>query len=145
MEEEILKWLKTNKIEIEELDKIREIGTKNIEKKEKELKILLEEKLKINFIKIWKGNMEIACYIDSPFKYHVDAILGLEGWKIGLFTLSVVKGNEIKQILLNSNYDILEDDGKHKLLYKYEYNTSIEEISNKVIEIYQYMENALKK
>ena len=145
MEEEILNWLKSNKTKIEELDKIREIGTKSIEKKELELKALLEERLKVDFIKIWKGNTEMSCYIDSPYKYHVDATLNPEGWKIGLFTWSVMKNNKVKQIILNSNYNIIEDDGNHRWLFKYDYNISIEEILEKVIEIYDYVEDKFKK
>lgn len=143
MEEEILNWLKINKTKIDDLDKLRESATRSIERKEEKLKTLLEEKLKVNFIKIWKGNMEVACYIDSPYKYHVDATLNPDGWKIGVFTWLVVKNNLIKQILLNSKYNITEDDGNHRWLFKFDYNTSIEEIMNKVIEIYEYIENEI--
>lgn len=144
MEEEILNWLKINKTKIEELDKIREIGMKSIENKEVELKSLLEYKLGTNIIKIWNGKTEIGCYIDSPYKYHIDATLNFEGWKIGVFTWTAGNGNKFKQILLNSNYNIIEDDGNHRWLFKYDYNTSIEDISNKVVEIYKYIDNKLK-
>ena len=145
MEEEVLKWLKENKDTIEELDKIKEIAHKSIEKKEEELKSLLEDRLHVNFIKIWKGNIEMACYIDSPYKYHVDATLNPTEWKIGLFTWSVSKNNKIKQILLNSKYDIIEDDGNHRWLFKYNYNTPIKEILDKVLELYDYVENIMKE
>lgn len=141
MEEEVLNWLKENKNKIEELDRIREIANKCIEKKEEEFKILLESKLKVDYIKIWKGNNEMTCYIDSPKKYHVDANLTPEGWKIGLFSWTVGKSNEIQQIIRNSNYNIIDDDGSHRILYKYEFNTSLNKILEKVIEIYEYVEN----
>lgn len=141
MEEEILNWLKANKKEIEKLDGIRQIAMKSIEKKEEELKNLLEEKLNVNFIKIWRGNTEMACYIDSPKKYHADATLNPEGWKIGVFTWSVANNNKAKQILQNSNYNIIEDDGQHRWLFKYNYDINIEDVLNKVIEIYEYIEN----
>ena len=145
MEEEILNWLKENKENIEELDKIREIARNSIERKEQELKILLEDKLKVDFIKIWKGNTEMSCYIDSPYKYHVDATLNPEGWKVGLFTWSVTGHNKVKQIILNSNYKIIDDDGKHRWLFKFDYNTKIEEILNKVLEIYEYVDKKIKE
>ena len=132
MEEEILNWLKENK---------KEIAMKSIERKEEDLKNLLEEKLNINFIKIWKGSTEMSCYIDSPKKYHVDATLNPEGWKIGLFTWSVANNNKIKQILQNSNYNIIEDDGHHRWIFKYNYDIHTEEVLKKVIEIYEYIEN----
>lgn len=141
MEEEILNWLKENKKELEKLDEIKQFAMKSIGRKEEELKNLLEEKLNINFIKVWKGNTSMACYIDSPKKYHVDAALNPEGWKIGLFTWSVANNNKIKQILQNSNYNIIEDDGHHIWLFKYNYDIHIEEVLKKVIEIYEYVEN----
>lgn len=141
MEEEIINWLKENKKEIDEFDKIREIACKSIEKKLEELKLLLEDRLKVNYIKIWKGDFNKTCYIDSPYKYHVDAKLIPEGWRIGLFTWSRTNGNRIKQIVENSNYNIIEDDENHRWLYQFDYKTSIEEILNKVIEIYNYVEN----
>ena len=141
MEDEVLNWLRNNKKELEELDEIKQIAMKSIEKKEEELKNLLEEKLNLNFIKIWKGNTEMVCYIDSPKKYHIDATLNPEGWKIGLFTWSVANNNKIKQILQNSNYNIIEDDGQHRILFKYNYDIDIEEVLKKVVEIYEYMVN----
>ena len=141
MEEEILNWLKENKKEIEKLEEIKKIAMKSIERKEEDLKNLLEEKLNINFIKIWKGSTEMSCYIDSPKKYHVDATLNPEGWKIGLFTWSVANNNKIKQILQNSNYNIIEDDGHHRWIFKYNYDIHTEEVLKKVIEIYEYIEN----
>ena len=140
MEEEILNWLKYNKDKIAELDKIREIANKSIERKEEKLKSLLEHKLKVNYVKIWKGNNEMTCYIDSPKKYHVDANLTPEGWKIGLFSWTVGKNNEIQQIIRNSNYSLIDDDGNHRILFKYDFNTSLDIISEKVIEVYEYME-----
>ena len=144
MEEEIINWLKKYGKEIEQLDKLREIATKNIEKKQEQLKSLLEEKLKINYIKIWKGNSNMSCYIDSPYKFHVDANLSPDGWKIGLFTWTLANSNRIKQIITGSSYNILEDETNHRWLFKYDYNTSIEEILNKVVEIYDYVENKFK-
>ena len=139
MEDEILNWLRENKRELEKLDEIKQIAMKSIEKKEEELKNLLEEKLNVNFIKIWKGNSKRACYIDSPKKYHVDATLSPEGWKIGFW--SIANNKKIKQILQNSNYNIIEDDGHHIRLFKYNYDIHIEEVLKKVIEIYEYIEN----
>ena len=144
MEEEIINWLNANQNEINELDKIREIATKSIEKKQEELKVLLEEKLKVNYIKIWKGNSDMSCYIDAPLKYHVDAKLNPSGWKVGIFTWTVSNHNRIKQIIDNSNYTLIEDETNHRWLYRYDYNTDIEEILNKVIEIYSYVENQFK-
>ena len=141
MEEEILNWLKENKKELEELNEIKQIAMKSMDRKEEELKNLLEEKLNVDFIKIWKGNTEMGCYIDSPKKYHVDATLNPEGWKIGLFTWSVANNNKIKQILQNSHYNIIEDDGQHRWLFKFNYDIHIEEVLKKVIEIYEYIEN----
>lgn len=140
MEKEILRWLKDNKEKLEELDKIRKIANKNIERKVEELKILLENKLEIGFIRIWKGNNEMVCYIDSPQKYHVDANLTPEGWKVGLFTWTVNKNSEIQQIIRNSNYDLIEDDGNHRILYNYDFDTSLDVIINKIIEVYEYVE-----
>ena len=140
MEEEILSWLKDNREKLEELDKIREIANKSIERKVEELKTLLENKLAINFIRIWKGNNEMVCYIDSPKKYHVDANLTPEGWKVGVFAWTVGKNNEIQQIIRNSNYELIEDDGNHRILYKYDFNTSLDIIIDKVIEVYEYVE-----
>ncbi len=145
MEEEILNWLKENNEKLEELEEIKKIATKSIEKKEEELKILLEDKLKINFIKIWKGNTQMACYIDSPYKYHVDATLTPAGWKIGLFTWTAINNSKIKQILLNSDYNIIEDNGQHRRLFKYSYDTPLEVILTKVIEIYEYIDNKFLK
>ena len=141
MEEEVLNWLKDNKEKLEELDKIKEIANKSIERKVEELKSLLENKLAINFIKIWKGNNEMVCYVDSPKKYHVDAKLTPEGWKVGLFAWTVGKNNEIQQMIRNSNYDLIEDDGSHRILFKYDFNISLDVITDKVIEIYEYVEN----
>ena len=141
MEEEVLNWLKDNKEKLEELDKIKEIANKSIERKVNELKSLLENKLAISFIRIWKGNNEMVCYIDSPKKYHIDANLTPAGWKVGLFAWTVGKNNEIQQILRNSNYDLIEDDGSHRILYKYDFNTSLDVIIEKVIEIYEFVEN----
>lgn len=144
MEEEIIRWLRENRKEIEEFDKIREIAYKSMEKTQEELKILLEERLKVNYIKIWKGNNNVSCYIDSPYKYHADVKLSPNGWKIGIFTWTTSNSNRIKQIISKSNYNILEDDGQHRWLYQFDYKTSIEEILNKVIEIYNYMEKAFE-
>ena len=144
MEEEIIRWLRENRKEIEELDKIREIAYKSMEKTQEELKTLLEERLKVNYIKIWKGNNNISCYIDSPYKYHADAKLSPDGWKIGIFTWTTTNSNRIKQIILNSNYNIIEDDGKHRWLYTFGYNTPVEEILNKIIEINNYMEKTFE-
>ena len=119
MEEEIIKWLNANQNEITELDKIR-------------------------YIKIWKGNSDMSCYIDAPLKYHVDAKLNPSGWRIGIFTWTVSNHNRIKQIIDNSNYTLIEDETNHRWLYRYDYNTDIEEILNKVIEIYNYVENQFK-
>ncbi len=141
MEEEILNWLKENKEKLEELERIKKIANKSIQKKVEELKVLLENKLEINFIKIWKSDNEMACYVDSPKKYHVDANLTPEGWKVGLFAWSVGKYKEIQQIIRNSNYELIEDDGSHQILYKYDFNISLDVIMNKVIEIYEYVEN----
>lgn len=143
MEEEILNWLRENKDKLEELDKIKAIASNCIERKEEELKLLLEDKLKVGFIRIWKGNNEMTCYIDSPKKYHIDANLTPEGWKIGLFAWTVGKNNEIQQIIRNSNYDLMEDDGSHRILYKYEFDTSLDIIIDKVIEVYEYMERLI--
>ena len=84
--------------------------------------------------------MERKCYIDSPKKYHVDANLTPEGWKIGLFSWIVGKNNEIQQIIRNSNYNLIDDDGSHRILYKYDFNTSLDTILDKIIEVYEYME-----
>lgn len=145
MEEEILNWLKLNKDKIDELDKIREIANKSIEKREEELKKLLENKFNANFIKIWKGKNEMTCYIDAQKKYHVDANLTPEGWKIGLFSWITNKNNEIQQIIRNSKYNLIEDDGRHRILFLYDFNTSIDIIVDKVIEIYEYVENILEE
>lgn len=145
MEEEILNWLRLNKDKIDELDKIREIANKSIEKREEELKKLLENKFNANFIKIWKGKNEMTCYIDAQKKYHVDANLTPEGWKIGLFSWITNKNNEIQQIIRNSKYNLIEDDGRHRILFLYDFNTSIDIIVDKVIEIYEYVENILEE
>ena len=144
MEEEIINWLNANQNEINELDKIREIATKSIEKKQEELKTLLEEKLKVNYIKIWKGNSDMSCYIDAPLKYHVDAKLNPSGWRIGIFTWTVSNHNRIKQIIDNSNYTLIEDETNHRWLFRYDYNADIEVILDKVIEIYNYVESQFK-
>lgn len=141
MEKEIINWLKENKKELDELDKIREIAYKSIEKKQEELKVLLEERIKIDYIKIWKGNYDITCYIDSPYKYHVDAKLSSSGWRIGIFTWTAANSNKIKQIIANSDYNIIEDETNHRWLYQFDYNRSVEEILDKVIEIYNYVED----
>ena len=140
MEKEIINWLSNNKEKLIELDKIREIADKCLEKKEEELKKLLEDKLQSNCIKIWKGKNEATCYIDSPKKYHVDANLTPEGWRIGLFSWTASKNNEIQQIIRNSNYSLLEDDGNHRILYIYDFDTSLDIILEKVIQIYEYVE-----
>ena len=141
VEEEILKWLRENKDIIKEFDNMRKEVDKSLEKKLEELKSSLEDKLKVDNIKIWKGINEMVCYIDSPKKYHVDANLTPEGWKVGLFSWSVSKGNEILQIIRNSNYNLIEDDGSHRVLYVYDVNTSIDIIQEKVIEIFEFIEN----
>ena len=63
-----------------------------------------------------------------------------DGWKIGLFAWTVGKNNEIQPIIRNSNYDLMEDDGSHRILYKYGFDTSFDIIIDKVIKVYQYME-----
>ena len=140
VEEEILKWLKKNKDIIKEFDNMRKEVDKSLEKKLEELKSNLEDKLKVDNIKIWKGINEMGCYIDSPKKYHVDANLTPEGWKVGLFSWSVSKSNEILQMIRNSNYNLVEDDGSHRVLYQYDVNTSIDIILEKVIEIFEFIE-----
>lgn len=144
MEEEIINWLKENKKEIDEFDKIREVAYKSIEKKQEKLKVSLEDILNVNYIKIWKGKNDISCYIDSPYKYHVDAKLSPNGWKIGVFTWTTVNSNRVKQILVNSNYNIIEDENNHRWLCEFDYKTPTEEILDKVIEIYNFMEKAFK-
>lgn len=74
----------------------------------------LEEKLEIDYIKIYEGKNEFYCYINSTNQYHVDAMLEPNGWKVGVFTNKANEHSKIKQILLRSNYDIIEDDGKHR-------------------------------
>lgn len=144
MEEDVINWLNENKDKLEELDKIREIAHKIIEKKEEELKALLEDKLRVNYIKIWKGNNEMTCYIDSPNKYHVDANLTPEGWRIGLFSWTVSKNNEVQQMIRNSDYNLIEDDGSHRILFKYDFNTPLDILLEKIIEVYEYMEQLYK-
>ena len=140
MEEDVINWLNENKDKLEELDKIREIAHKIIERKEEELKALLEDKLRVNYIKIWKGNNEMTCYIDSPNKYHVDANLTPEGWRIGLFSWTVSKNNEVQQMIRNSDYNLIEDDGSHRILFKYDFNTPLDILLEKIIEVYEYVE-----
>ena len=82
----------------------------------------------------------MSCYIDSPNKYHVDANLTPEGWRIGLFAWTVAKNNEIEQIVRNSNYNLLEDDGCHRILFKYDFNISYDVLIEKIIEVYEYVE-----
>lgn len=72
IEEEIVEWLRINKTKIEKLDEIVKIGAKNI-KKVNEIKLVLEENFKVNYVKIWRENMKVACYIDSPYKHHKNA------------------------------------------------------------------------
>ena len=141
MEEEILKFLRDNKEKLYKIDELRKIPMTSFENKENELKQLLEYKLKVNYIRISKELNEITCYIDSPKKYHVDANLSYDGWRLGVFTWSVVNHYKMKQLISNSNYELIEDDGKHRIFYKYDYNTSIETILEKVIEIYNYFED----
>ena len=140
MEENVINWLKENKDKLEALDGIRDIAHKTLERKEEELKALLEERLKVSYIRIWKGYNEMSCYIDSPNKYHVDANLTPEGWRIGLFAWTVAKNNEIEQIVRNSSYNLLEDDGCHRILFKYDFNISYEVLVEKIIEVYEYVE-----
>ena len=145
MEKEIINWLNDNKEKINALDKIREIAHKSLEEKEESLKLILEERLNINFIKIWKGNNEMTCYIDSPKKYHIDANITPEGWRVGVFAWTVAKNNELLQIIRNSNYDLIEDDGNHRIIYMNNFYTSLDEISDKVIELYNYFEKEMTK
>lgn len=145
MEEEIINWLKVNQKELDEFDKIREIIYKSMEKKQEKLKGELEKSLKVDYIKIWKGRNEIVSYIDSPYKYHVDANLSSRGWRIGIFTWTSRNSNIVKQIIENSKYNIIEDESNHRWLYQYEYNTPSKEILNKLLEIYNYMEMELEK
>lgn len=140
MEEEIINWLQINKKEIEELNKVKEIANKSIYKKQEELKKILENKLQINYIKFWTGDISMTCYIDSPLKYHVDANLTQDGWKIGVFSWTVYNGNKMRQLLSNSDYKIIEEEGYHEWLYKFDYNYPQEKIVEKVIEIYHYIE-----
>lgn len=140
MEEEIINWLQINKKEIEDFNKIKEIANKSINKKQEELKKILENKLSINYIKLWTGDINMTCYIDSPLKYHVDANLTQDGWKIGVFSWTVYNGNKMRQLLSNSNYKIIEEEGYHEWLYKFDYHYPQEKIAEKVIEIYNYME-----
>lgn len=144
MEEEIINWLKANRKEIEEFDKVREIAYKSMEKTQEKLKTLLEDRLKVSYIKIWKGTNDISCYIDSPYKYHVDAKLNPSGWRLGVFTWTTFNSNKTKQIITNSDYNIIEDETNHRWLFQFEFNTPIEDILDKVIEIYNYMEEAFK-
>lgn len=144
MEEEIIKWLQINKKGIEDFNKIKEIAKKSIHKKQEQLKQILYDKLKISYIKFWIDDIGITCYIDSPLKYHVDASLTQDGWKIGVFSWTVHSGNKMRELLHNSNYKIVEEEGYHEWLYKFDYNYPIEEIAEKVIEIFNYIEETLK-
>lgn len=141
MTNEIIEWMSKHENEIKEFYKLKDVVNDEISKKEKEIKQLLEDKFNIDFVRIWDGDLEKSCYIDSPKKYHVDATLSYTGWKIGIFTWNVSKSNYIKQILDNSEYKVLEDDGNHRWIFKYDYNEPIDSIINKVIELYNYFEN----
>lgn len=143
MTDEIIKWMNIHENEIKDFGKLKEIVNDEISKKEKEIKQTLENKLNIDFVRIWDGDLEKSCYIDSPNKYHVDATLSYTGWKVGIFTWNVSKSNRIKQIIDNSEYKLLDDDGNHRWIYKYDYNEPIDSIVNKVIELYNYFESQI--
>ena len=141
MTDEIIKWMSIHEKEIKEFGKLKDIVNDEISKKVKEIKQTLENKLDIDSIKIWVGDLEKTCYIASPNKYNIDASISYTGWRIGTFTWNVSKSNYIKQIIDNSEYKVLEDDGNHRWIFKYDYNEPIDSIINKVIELYNYFEN----
>ena len=87
----------------------------------------------------------MTCYIDSSKKYHIDANITPEGWRVGVFAWTVAKNNELLQIIRNSNYDLIEDDGNHRIIYMNNFYTSLDEISDKVIELYNYFEKEMTK
>ena len=143
MEKEIIEWMKQHQDEINEFNKIKCIVDKNIENKTNDLKKIIETKLSSNNIKTWGKDLEKGCYINSTNKYNIDATLSYTEWKLGIFTWVKTNSGYIKQIIMNSNYNLIEDDGNHRWLFKYEYNEDLNVISDKFIEIYNYVERQI--
>lgn len=143
MEKEIIEWMKQHKDEINEFNKIKSIVDKNIEIKVNELKKIIETKLNSNNIKTWGKDLEKGCYISSTNKYNIDATLSYTEWKLGIFTWVKSNAGYIKQAIMNSDYNLVEDDGSHRWLFKYDYNENLDDIADKFIEIYNYFNSQI--
>ena len=138
MELEITNWINEHKEDIKEFKKLLNIAQDNIKKKLEEYSRAFEEKLSGKYnIKYYNGEDEISttAYIVFDAGYNLDIKLNTENWEIGIFVWKKASQFKIKEILNRNNIEYIEENG-HLWLYKLNYDTPVEDITNKSIYIY---------
>lgn len=139
MELEINNWINAHKEDIKEFKTLLNIAQDNIKKKLEEYSRIFNEKLpgKYNF-KYYNSEDEISTtsYIVFNTGYNLDTKLDTENWKIGIFVWKKSNQLKIKEILNKNNIKYIEEES-HLWLYKFNYDTPIEDIISKSIDIYK--------
>ena len=143
MEEEINKWIKNHQEEINDFYELLNTFKNSIDKKINEYGSRVEE-LNPNYkVKYWNDNdIQVGAYIAiSRLGCNLDAVLSVEGWKLGLNLWKKSNQIRIKQALREKEYDILEEFEGRIYLYKLDYNCSIMEAVNRANELLEFLEN----
>lgn len=143
VEKENNEWIKENKEQIKELLEILNFSNKNIENKQKEYISNLESMiLKNDKIRIWSGdNFGQTSYIVFDVGCNLDAMLTVDGWKLGVYIWKKSNLNKIKTILKENNFNILEEVDNHEWLYEFDYDYPIEEIVKRASDIYEVIKS----
>ena len=92
-----------------------------------------------------KCMMGIAKIVSMMCIQIVKAIIMMKNYFKMQENLKIYKLHLFLQIIRNSNYDLIEDDGNHRIIYMNNFYTSLDEISDKVIELYNYFEKEMTK
>ena len=142
MNNEIRNWFLNHQKDVDEFMTILNKVKEDIRGKSEEYARLLEEKLQNNNkVKFWKSDKaELTSFLELDFGCNLDAYLNVNGWKIGLFICRKNKTEEIKKALIENGVNIISENDNHKWIAKYDYDSSIEEIVEKTIEIYKILE-----
>ena len=139
MELEIINWINGHKKEIKEFKELLNIAQDNIKKKLEEYVRIFNEKLPEKYnIKYYNGEDEISttAYIVFDGGYNFDTKLDTENWKLGIFIWKKSSQLKIKEILNKNNIKYIEENS-HLWLYEFNYDTLVEDIVSKSIDIYK--------
>ena len=136
MESIITEWIKSHQDDINNFYELLNMAKSSIDNKLNEYGTLLEEKSDYK-VRYWHdSDVQSGAYILlNGLGCNLDAVLTMEGWKLGLNIWKKMNQIKIKQALIENNFKIIEEVDTHIYLLKLEYSCQIDEVVNQALKI----------